>query len=376
MPLFIASACGDKIEPGNTLQTPPVIKGIVVETAAVTEQPFLYEAMGTVQAGSTIHLSGKLMGVVEQIEVREGDRVKAGQVLVRIDDRQVQSGLRQAEAGLSEARKGLSAAESARVGAKAAEKLSEATYRRYLNMKKDETVSAQEFDEAESRYLQAKANATRTDAMVESATALVRKAEAALASAAVTRKDAVVLAPEEGIVTAKRVEEGDLASPGQILLALDTLQGYRVDIMVPETYISKVKQGHVVKVTIPSITSGPLESTVSTVVPSADQRTRSFLVKVALPGDLPLRSGMFARAEIPLGQTPRILVPSEAIVFQGQLTGLYMVDSQGVARFRLIRLGRTFEGKVEVLSGLKKGDRFVARIEPALSDGARVEVKP
>jgi multidrug efflux pump subunit AcrA (membrane-fusion protein) len=374
--LFFQAGCGEKIEPGTTSQTPPVVQNVGVETAAIKEYPVLYEAVGTVQAGATVNLASKLMGTIEKVKVREGDQVRTGDVLVVIDQRQVDAGYRQAEATLAEAKKALDAAVSSKDAALASERLARATYERYLNLRKEDSVSAQEFDEVEARHREARAGASRAEAMVETATARIHQAQAGLASASVTRRDAVITAPNDGVITSKLVDEGDLASPGMPLLSMDTTYGYRVDTILPENYFQQVKPGQSVRVTVPAFREEPVPGTIRTVVPAADQRTRSFLVKVTLPQDLPVKSGMFARVEIPLGRTAKMLIPSTAVIRQGQLTALFVVKDQDIARFRLIRLGKTSQEGVEVLSGLETGERFVARPDPKLRDGARVEVKP
>ena len=371
--LFFPLACGDKIEPGTTTQSPPVVKDVPVAIAQMTDQPIIYEAVGTVQPGIRSNLASKLLGTIEAIHVREGDRVKQGDTLVLIDQRQVNAALRMAEASLSEAKKGLTAAISASDAARASEKLALATYERYLKLKKDDSISAQEFDEIEARYGQAKAALGQADAMIEAATARIKQAEAGLATARVNRKDAVITAPHDGIITGKMVDKGDLAKPGTPLLALETTRGFCVDVVLPETYIDYVQPRQKVSVRVPALKTGPLEGNVCTIVPSADPRSRSFIVKINLPIDRKVRSGLFARAEIPMGHSKKLLIPQEAVVTRGQLTGLYLIDSDNIAHFRLIRLGKTLGDSVEVLSGLKQGDRYVVEPTPKLQDGVKVE---
>jgi multidrug efflux pump subunit AcrA (membrane-fusion protein) len=372
--LFLPLACSDKIEPGNSGESPPVVKDVPVATAQMTDQPLTYEAVGTVQAGIRSNLASKLLGTIEDVRVREGDRVKQGDVLVLIDQRQVNAELRKAEAGLSEAKKGLVAATSNRDAALASEKLALATYERYLNLKRDDSVSVQEFDEVEARYRQAKAALGQAQAMVDAATERVKQVEAALATARVNKNDAVITAPHDGIITGKMVDKGDLAKPGAPVLTLETTSGFCVDVVLPETYIDYVQPRQKVSVNVPALKTGPLEGNVCTIVPSADPRSRSFIVKVKLPIDRKVRSGLFARAEITIGHSKKLMIAQKAVVSSGQLTGLYLVDSESIAHFRLIRLGRTFGDSVEVLAGLKEGDRYVVEPTPKLEDGARVEV--
>ncbi len=367
-------ACSGEIEPGTTAESAPAAVHAAVETARITLQPIVYEGVGTVQAGATINLASKMLGTVERIAVKEGDRVKTGDTLIVIDQRQVEAGYSQAVAGLSEAKKAMDGAISSREAAAAAERLALATYERYLNLKKENAVSAQEFDEVEAGYRQAQAGLNRAEAMVESAAARIRQAEAGVSAAEVIQKDAVVTAPHEGVISGKFVEEGDLASPGTPLLNLDTTLGYRVDMVLPEAYIEHVQPGQQAIVIIPALKKETLEGTIHTIVPAADQRSRSFLIKISLPLDIQVKSGMFARVHIPLGSGKMLLIPVTAVLERGQLTGLYVIDDNAVAHFRLIRLGKTFQDRVEVLSGLKEGDRFVAEPDPKLMDGAKVQV--
>ena len=143
-------------------------------------------------------------------------------------------------------------------------------------------------------------------------------------------------------------------------------------MILPETYIGFVKPGQKVFVTVPALKSGPLEGTVCTIVPSGDAKSRSFIVKINLPIDKSVMSGMFARVQIPTGERRKLMIERQAVISRGQLTGIYLVDSDHIARFRLIRPGKTRGNSVEVLSGMKEGDRYVKEPPPKLADGDRV----
>ena len=372
--MFFLLACGEEIEPGTSTQSPAVITGVPVATAQITDAPILYDAVGTVTAGIRSELASKLLGTVESVRVREGDLVKRGDPLVLIDPRQVHAGVRAAEAGLSEAEKGLAAARFNRDAARASETLALATYERYLNLRKDDSVSVQEFDEVEARYRQAKAAVEQAEAMVEGAAARVKQAEAALATAQINEKDAVITAPHDGIITEKMVDSGDLAKPGTPLLILETTEGFCVDVVLPETYVGHVEPRQKVSVEVPALKTGLLEGDVCTIVPSADTRSRSFIVKIKLPIDKKVKSGLFARARIPTGDSRKLVIPQTAVVTRGQLTGLYLVNSQNVAHFHLIRTGQSLGDSVEVLSGLKDGARYVVAPPANLTDGSRVQL--
>jgi RND family efflux transporter MFP subunit len=371
-PLFLG--CSDKIEPGNTRpgQSPAVKAAVAV--AKIRNQPFIYEAVGTVTARTASTLSSKLMGTVQAVHVREGDFVEEGDILVVLDQRQVTAKLEGARAALAEAKRAEASARSARDSAHAQAELAKSTYQRYVKLMKDDSASQQEFDEISARYRQAEASLTQTTAMLEAAGHRVQQAEAALSQAGVGKKDATIRAPYDGKVTAKMVHEGDLASPGTPFITLEKQGVYCAELVLPERHIQSVILDQKVRVIIPALSDKSLEGRIGRIVPTADQKSRSFQIKVALPEDSGLRSGMFARIEIPVGEAGMLMIPKSSIVRQGQLTGFYLVDEKQIARFRLIRIGKTFGDSVEVVSGIKEGDRYVVSPPPELLDGARVEV--
>jgi len=375
--LFVATfffGCGDKIQPGNTESAAgPAIRAAVAEVEIIT-RPHTYEAVGTVKARKASTLSGKLMGTVTAVNVREGDRVKTGDILVVIDDRQVAARLRQAEAALAEARRSEAAVVSAGDAAKAGAELARTTYKRYLSLLADDSVSRQEFDEVKARYEQAEALLSQSEAMIKATRQRIRQASAAVAAARVSKKDAAIRAPYSGKVTAKMIEVGDLAAPGTPFLMLEESGNFEVNVTIPETRMRFVSLNQKLAVTASALQKQVLDGVVHTIAPAADPQSRSFVVKVGLPPDAALHSGMFARVAIPLADERLMLIPTSAVVVQGQLTGVFLVDSDQRARFRLIRTGREFGEQVEVISGLREKSRYVISPPAALKDGDRVEV--
>ena len=357
--VFLLMGCGEKIEPGNVKVSKKEIVKATVASAKLIRQPFFYESVGTVSAKTVSTISSKLMGAVKEVLVREGDPVKKGDRLANIDDRQVGAMLRQAKAALAEARR-------AETAASAGAELARATYTRYQNLMTDESTSPQEFDEIKSRYQQAQAG-------LDAAKQRVKQVEASLSSAVVSAKDAVILAPYDGTIRAKMIDVGDLAAPGKPLFTLETTGNYIVDLVLPEQYIHTVVLDQEVTVTVSALNKKTFPGSVQEIFPAADAKSRSFLVKVRIPADKLLRSGMFARVSIPIGKAGLILIPVTAVIHSGQLTGIYIVDDTQTAKFRLIRTGRTFGEFIEVLSGLKDGDRYVSVPPPNLNNGMTVE---
>jgi len=369
-------ACGDKIEPGNKARSEVPFVKVPLAIARAESQPLFYEAVGTVQSLTTSTLASKLMGTVKEIRVQEGDRVKQGQTLVIIDKRQVTAQLRQAQAVLDEARRAEAAAVSARDAAVAGAQLARATYERYLRLIKEDSASRQEFDEVEARHRQTQAALKQAEQMLAAARYRVQQAAAAVSVAGVASDDAAILAPYDGIVTAKISEVGDLATPGAPFLILESAGEYRVDVVLPEIYFSAVRLKQAVMVNIPALGDQLLEGSVETIVPAADPSSRSFLVKIRLPAEKAARSGMFARVVFQTGEERVMRIPVSAVVRQGQLTGIFIVEGNQIARFRLIRTGRRIDDTVEIITGLDDGQRFVVNPPPTLVDGAQVEAIP
>jgi RND family efflux transporter MFP subunit len=373
LPVVGLAACSDKIEPGNTAHDGLSSVKAPIAEAKVTQEPFLYEAVGTITARTASTISGKLMGTVLKVHVREGDQVKKGDRLVTLDPRQVSAQLDRTKAGLREARRAEASAVSAHEAAAAASKLAEATYKRYQQLLKENSASQQEFEEVEARHRQAQATLAQTNAMMAAAQSRIQQAEAAVRSATVGKKDAVVTAPYDGRVITKMITEGDLASPGTPFLTIEQEGRYWAELVLPERHIQAVKEGDVVKVKVPALDNLEVTGTVGRIIPTADARSRSFQVKVAMPEGPDLKSGMFARVFVPVGGTGMLLIPRTAIAREGQLDKVFIVDDDNKARLRLIRIGKSYGERMEIISGLNPGQRYVMALSPGIKAGVQVE---
>jgi multidrug efflux pump subunit AcrA (membrane-fusion protein) len=370
---FVCLGCGDKIEPGNVKKDGVSSVKTHVAEAQYTVISLFYEAMGTVHAKTSSTLSSKLMGAVKAVNVREGDFVKKGSVLILIDDSQVSAQLSQAEEAMAGAQKEHSASRSAAESAGAASKLAGATYDRYHNLVKEESASRQEFDEVEARKRQADAALSQAESMVQASGHRVKQADAALSSARSLKKDSVITAPYDALVTAKMVEAGDLASPGSPLLTIEGKEGLYIELVVPESQVKNAGLGKKVNVIIPAINDHSFEGVIGTLVTAAESRTRSFLVKVNFKATDGIHTGMYARVRIPSEEANMLLLPSSALAYQGQLTGVYVVDGEKKARYRIVRTGRSFDKTIEILSGLKTGEIYLPDPPPNITNGIGVE---
>jgi RND family efflux transporter MFP subunit len=181
-----------------------------------------------------------------------------------------------------------------------------------------------------------------------------------------------VAAPFAGTVVERKAEAGTLAAPGMPLVVLEQAGGYRLEAAVEENRIGKVRRGMAVEVDLDS-GGGPMEARIEEIAPAMDAGSRSFTVKIGLRGGL-LRTGMFGRVRIPMGEKKALTVPAGALVRQGQVEKVFVTEG-GVARMRLVTVGSTRGGSVEILSGLSAGEQVAAPVPAGLEDGSKVEVR-
>lgn len=357
--LFLAG-CGEKKAPGEGRAARTPVRDVSIATLAPAPVEEFYEATGTVKALRTSVVASRMMGAVTSLLVKEGDPVEQGQLLLTIDDRDAMQRERGAEAGHREAKKALEAAAQNR-------ELTEITYRRYKKMYEEKAISRQEMDQFETQNRVAALEQERVQEMVG-------RAEAGLAEARIHRGFARVTSPIRGVVTEKRTELGSMAVPGMPLLTVESAAAFQAEISVDESLSGKLRVGAPVLVSIEAL-NREMSGKVAEVLPAIDPQSRSFTAKVSVSGP-GLRSGLYAKVRIPKGKRELLLAPRPAIVEKGQLAGVYTVDGQGVIAYRLIRTGRAYDNGLEILSGLKAGDRIiVGGVEKAVDGGVVEQTK-
>jgi len=355
--LIALAACGDRIEPGRTEAPVEPIKGLVLEKVQGTSVTGSEAFVATVESLDRSLLSARIDGRVRRILVTEGERVTAGQQLLMIDDNPAGDRVREAEAALAEASGGAAAAE-------ARWQLAQKTQARFQRLFAKEAVTAQEFDQVNAELEMARQGR-------ESARATVRRAKAGLAAAETARSYGQVTAPYAAIVAQRNVEEGSTVMPGTPLLTLDREGHWQARAELPEAMTGKVAVGAGFTVEIPALKQN-FNGVVSEIIPAADPRSRSFQIKIELPDDARLVSGLFARVRAAEPARATLLVPATAIVTRGQLTAVYVVEND-LLRYRLVKIGRNIGDRVEILAGLNEGETLVAADVVRAKNGARVE---
>jgi len=340
-----------------------------VQTQAV---PQLYRAVGTVESQTTSILGSQLGAAVKAISVRPGDRARKGQLLALLDDRAVAAQWRAAQQGVEAARQGGAEAQQSLAGAQAELHMAEITFHRYQGLWEKSSVSRQELDQAETRYKAAAAHVAGLQAQTQQAAAAVDQAQSQQAAAHALFTYTRIVSPLDGIVTAKNVDVGTLVMPGTPIITIEDPSHYRLVAGVPERYQPLVRLGQPVRVTVGE---SALAGRVAEIVPAADPASRNFIVKFSLPQNCPCRSGEYGAASFPIRQRQEMLIPEAAIVDHGELAGVFVIDAQNVAHYRLVKTGEAAAGRTEIVSGLAAGEKIVVSDLDRLSDGSRVEAQ-
>lgn len=340
---LLAASCGsEELETKADLKLPTAKVKLAEVSSEATANSHTFSAR--VKADKQVKLGTRLMGQITMLSVEEGDKVTAGQTLIRIKSGDIEASRAQIKANQIEAEAALENAKR--------------DYERMKTLVEKESATQKELDDMKTRYEMAKAKIEAIKEMKKGVSANLDYA--------------VITAPFSGYVVQKMANKGDLASPGQPILVIEAPNDFEVVAKVPENEITLFAEGDPVKINVEALPEATFTGKVGRVTPT---NAGQYEVKIALTGSpemKALRSGMYARVILQKGKSDQILVPQEAIVKRGQLEGIFAVNQQNEAMLRWIRTGETVGGKVEVLSGLSEGEKYVVAAEGKLQDGQPV----
>jgi RND family efflux transporter MFP subunit len=329
---LLLSACApDREATAAPADSVPIPAGETFTVVAAPRTSYL-EAAGIAEPFAEATLSTKLMGTVNEVLVREGDQVRKGQTLVRIDARDLAARGANVEAARSEAEAVL---DEAQVHAQ-----------RMRNLFADQAAPKAQLDAAETAVARARAG--------------VQAARASAAEVAAIRDYSIITAPFTGTVVRRMVDPGSFAAPGAPLLVIQDAAQLRVSVTAAADAARAISRGAEVSATIEGqVAPARLEG----IVPAGGGSLYTINAVVANPTGAFL-SGGSATLALPQGSREVIVVPERALVRQGDLTGVYLRSPSG-ARLQWLRVGRSFADSVEIVSGLSDGDRVIVPATPA-----------
>jgi RND family efflux transporter MFP subunit len=371
---MVAAACGRETAPAAAPGAP-----IDVEVARVTmaDLHLPFEAGGTVRARTTASIVSRIVAEIREVRVVPGDRVRAGQPLILLDDRDLEANRLRAEAGVAAAEASARAAAAGIAAAEAGLELATATHRRVAELADKKAATPQELDQAVAGLRAGEAQADAARAQQTQADRGLEAARAAADAARVMASYAVLTAPFAGVVTEKMVEPGNLASPGVPLMSVEDTREFRLEVRVDESRAALVSLGDTVALTLGGDAPADekarpaLSGTVSEIARALDPGAHAFLIKIAVPEHPAVRSGMYGRARFAGPPRRALAVPTAALVRRGQLVRVYVIDEEGRAHLRLVNVAGADGELAEVLAGLTDGETVVTDPPPMLTDGAQ-----
>jgi membrane fusion protein (multidrug efflux system) len=308
---------------------------VVTVPAQVKSFPLSAEALGNARANESIDIRAKITATLMEIRFEEGQSVKAGDILVKLDDLEPVADL---------------------ASAKAAEVEAEASYKRSKELFKNKVGS-------ESQLLQDEAKKIASQAMVS-------VAEARLAYT-------IVRAPFDGRIGLRRVSVGSLVGPTIIITTLDDTDLIKVDFDLPEIYLSRLQKGLAVKARSAAWPDEEFVGEVSSVDTRVDPISRTVRVRSVMPNtNGHLRPGMFLAVTLLNDSVEALVVPERALIPERSIQYVLVVDENQVVERRIVEIGRRRPGEVEILKGLNAGENVIVDGTQKARDGQPVIVQP
>ncbi len=327
----LLAGCGKPAHPPAAERGDLPAAPVQVQKVESKSRPHTEEVVGTVRAKVRSTVAAKLSGRIQDMPVVLGQRVKAGDLIARLDAAEIKARLEQAEAALEQA---------------------ERDWKRIAALFEQQATTRAEYDATDARR---------------------RMAAAAVAEARATLAHAEVVAPFEGLITRKWAEAGDLAQPGKPLVDLENPAALQVEADVPEAILARVQAGASLSIRVDAL-NHEVRGTVAEIAPAGDPASRSFRVKLDVPATPGLMAGQFCRLLLPVGEVQSLRTPASAIVRRGQLEIAFVVADQR-AVLHLVKTGNRVGDEIEILSGLNSGDTVVVDGAERLVDGQPVVVK-
>jgi len=283
-----------------------------------------------IAAPNTIKISNQIAGTLINIPHRPGAAVNKGDLLIKIDDSLTKAEFQKALASLDKARQDLA---------------------RIKKLLPRQLASAEELSAADTNLKLARAEVTLKKIQVERST---------------------IKAPFSGVISERNFEPGDSVVTNTHLLTLIDNSNLIAKSAVPESFLSVIKLGQNVKLTIPAL-SYQLDAQISSIYPTVDQNTQQVSIEISFKHDQKkFYPGLFAELSISQKITNTILIPVNAVQYDTKGSWVYTVDPKGKTKVNRITTGKNFSNKIEILSGLTQGDVVITKGFVGLRPGKKI----
>ncbi len=304
---------------------------VVTAVATLNETRQTIEAIGTAQANESVTLSVQQSGIVEALFFDDGDTVKEGQLLMKLDSKEEQARLKELNISLAEASRQLN---------------------RIQGLAQDNVASQQLLDEQQGQVNVLKAQVEVVESQL---------------------LELQVVAPFSGVLGYRQVSKGALLRPGDVMTTLDDITKIKVDFSVPETFFSVIERGLMIEATASAATGVKFNGLVSSVDSRIDPITRAFTVRAIIDNsDAHLRPGMLLNITVNGNTVQRVSVPESALIPSGNGHYVYIVGEEGKVSIRDVTIGQRLPGTAEVVNGLSEGEIVVTQGAMKLRPGSQV----
>jgi membrane fusion protein (multidrug efflux system) len=291
---------------------------VTVGTVTMDTMSDQVESLGTAQANESIEITAKVADTINKLHFEDGEYVKAGQVLVELTNKTESSKLTEAQASANDAKR---------------------QFDRVKELAEKKMIPERDLDTARTA---------------------LETANARLEGVMVTMSDKVIRAPFSGVLGFRKASNGGLMTSNSVITTLDDISTIKLDFTVPEVYFDEIKPGLMIHARSVVYRDREFSGEIKVVGSRVDPVTRSVVVRAHLRNqDDVLRPGMLLTVKLHLNDKLSLVVPEQAVVVNGERQTVFVVDDQNIARQTKVSLGRRKPGFVEVLSGLKEGQRII-----------------
>jgi RND family efflux transporter MFP subunit len=352
---------GSKIVPGEIVDERNLLNGkeqlFTVKNHAL---PVTYKAVGTVHSRDSVDLAARITARIVAVKFREGDRVKKGDVLIRLDNSEYLAATAQAQEQVKAAQASLKAAGENVKSNQATLAFAKSENERNLKLFKEKIISKKQVELTASNYNQALATWNQAIQAKSAASANFAAAKQALRKIETILAYATIKSPMDGVVNERLVEPGDLANPGKILLKIFDPTRLQLEVPIREGLVRKIKIGDEVPFDVGALQQDFIGK-IKEIIPSVDPGSRTFLVKITVSNSGQLVPGMFGTIYLPLGTKSALLVPKQAITAIGQIETVEVVKGNKAQRSFIRTVSCNNQRLRQVISGLKSGQQIILK---------------
>jgi len=355
------SGSEEKIAPkASKVAEPAMVKVVAVKRGDISVP---ISATGAIFPEYESKIGPKISGTIEIVHVDEGDQVKKGQTLARLDQKDLLIAVRQGQAAVRVAEAQLKEAE-VKVGNLRRER------ERLANLFQKNVISQQRYDDIDTAYSMAVVR-------VEVIRAQILSCRENLAMAEQKLKDTVIVAPFSGLIVKRFINQGEFVStmPPSPLFLIMNIDRIKTEVGLPEIHLARINIGNPVEVKVDTYPGITFRGKISTINPMVDPVSRAFKIKVEIPNkDHRLKPGMFARAKIyPEIHKDALIVPFKSVMKREGSTVVFVIDGDTVS-LRAVTAGINNEREIEVIDGLGEGEEVVIEGHYGMADKTKVKV--